>query len=155
MASEFETQFITAADKPALIACSTPAWLEAAREALRTLGYKINGVSAHTDFHSRFSRVRYQVVVIEDIFGADRIEDNDSLRSLQNMPMGHRRHATIFLVGAAFPTLDSMEAFRHSVHAVIGASEMPMLKQLIEKVVAESELFLYNYREAHSRASRL
>ena len=34
--------FISATDKPALLAFSTPEWLETARSALNELGYKVH-----------------------------------------------------------------------------------------------------------------
>jgi len=55
--------------------------------------------------------------------------------------MSLRRHATVILLGNSFQTFAPMEAFQHSVHAVINSSEMFMLKQLIEKAVAENDLF--------------
>jgi hypothetical protein len=44
-----------------------------------------------------------------------------------------------------------MQAFQQSVHAVINASELFLLKQLIEKAIADNSLFLHSYREAQSR----
>jgi len=44
-----------------------------------------------------------------------------------------------------------MEAFKHSVQAVINSSELFLLKQLVEKAVAENDLFLYNFREIQNR----
>ena len=43
-----------------------------------------------------------------------------------------------------------MEAFKHSVHAVINSSEIFLLKQLIEKAVSDNSLFLHNFREVQS-----
>jgi len=71
------------------------------------------------------------------------------------MPMGLRRHATVILLGNSFQTFAPMEAFQQSVHAVINSSEMFMLRQLIEKVVAENDLFLRSYLEVQSRISML
>jgi len=45
-----------------------------------------------------------------------------------------------------------MQAFQQSVHAVINSSELFLLKQLIEKAVADNALFLTSYREAQTRA---
>jgi hypothetical protein len=45
-----------------------------------------------------------------------------------------------------------MQAFQHSVHAVVNASEIFLLKQLIEKAIADNTLFLKAYRDAQSRA---
>ncbi len=155
MAGAFETQFITASDKPALIAFSTPDWLDAVKVALRGLNYKVHTAATHSDFLVRFSQIRYQVVVVEELFGAEAIEENSTLRALQQMPMNQRRHATIILLGNSFQTFAPMEAFQHSVHAVINSSEMFMLKQLIEKAVAENALFLQRFMEVQNRVSTL
>jgi hypothetical protein len=44
-----------------------------------------------------------------------------------------------------------MQAFQQSVHAVINSSELFLLKQLIEKTVADNDFFLHNYRDAQAR----
>jgi hypothetical protein len=44
-----------------------------------------------------------------------------------------------------------MEAFKHSVHVVINSSEMFLLKQLVEKAVADNDLFLHSFREVQNR----
>ena len=66
MADQFD--FISATDKPALLAFSTPEWLEAARAALSELGYKVHTAATHSDFLIRFSQVHYQVVIVEELF---------------------------------------------------------------------------------------
>jgi hypothetical protein len=93
--------------------------------------------------------------VIEDRFAANTLEENLTLQALQNMPVSQRRHATIILLGESFQTFTPMEAFKHSVHAVINSSEMFLLKQLVEKAVADNQLFLHNFREVQNRISML
>jgi hypothetical protein len=143
--------FISSGDKPALIAFSTPEWLEAAKNALAELGYKVHTAATHSDFLTRFTQVHYQVVVMEELFGAHTVEENQSLKTLQTMPMNHRRHTTVILLGDSFQTFAPMEAFKHSVHAVINTSEMFLLKQLVEKAVADNELFLHSFRDTQNR----
>ena len=149
MSSKFD--FVSATDKPALLAFSTPEWLEAAKAALTELGYKVHTAATHSDFIVRFGQAHYQVVVIEELFGANTIDENLTLKALQTMPVNQRRHATIILLGDSFQTFTPMEAFRHSVHAVISSSEMFLLKQLVEKAVADNDLFLHSYREVQNR----
>jgi hypothetical protein len=143
--------FVTTTDKPALIAFSTPAWLEAAKDALQQLGYKVHTAATHSDFLLRFSQAHYQVVLMEELFGASTSAENLSLNALQNMTVSQRRHATLLLVGDSFQTFVPMEAFRHSVHAVVNSSELFLLGQLVEKAVAENDLFLHNFREIQNR----
>src|SRR5437660_8029372 len=149
MPTQFE--FIGATDKPALLAFSTPEWLEAAMTALNELGYKVHTAATHGHFLIRFSQIHYQVVILEEMFAANHIGENHTLQALQLMPMAQRRHATIILFGASFQTFTPMQAFQQSVHAVINPSELFLLKQLIEKAVADNSLFLHSYREAQTR----
>src|SRR5947207_10971717 len=150
MSTKFE--FISTNDKPALLAFSTPEWLEAARIALGELGYKVHTAATHGDFQIRFSQIRYQVVIIEERFAANDITENLTLQVMQRMPMSQRRHSTVILIGDNFQTFTPMQAFQQSVHAVINSSELFLLKQLIEKAVADNALFLTGFRDAQSRA---
>src|SRR5712671_6471974 len=148
MSNRFD--FISASDKPALLAFSTPEWLEAARTALSELGYKVHTAATHGDFLIRFSQIRYQVVILEELFAANNLSENLTLQALQQMPMTQRRHATVILFGESFQTFTPMQAFQHSVHAVVNTSELFLLKQLIEKAIADNSLFLKSYRDAQA-----
>lgn len=149
MADRFE--FISTTDKPALLAFSSPEWLETARTALIELGYKVHTAATHGDFLVRFSQIRYQVVIVEELFAANDISENLTLKALQQMPMNQRRHATVILLGNSFQTFTPLQAFQQSVHAVINASELFLLKQLVEKAIADNTLFLHSFREIQSR----
>jgi len=150
VANTFE--FLSASDKPALLAFSTPEWLEAAKSALGELGYKVHTAATHGDFLIRFSQIRYEVVVLEELFAANNISENLTLQALQAMPMAQRRHATVILFGDSFQTFTPMQAFQQSVHAVINSSELFLLKQLIEKAIADNTIFLSSFRQAQTRA---
>src|SRR6476660_5376549 len=150
MSTKFE--FVSTTDKPALLDFSTPEWLEAAKTALSELGYKVHTAATHGDFLIRFSQVRYQVVVLEERFAANDITENLTLQALQQMPMNQRRHSTVILFGDSFQTFTPMQAFQQSVHAVVNTSELFLLKQLIEKAVADNTLFLTSFRDAQTRA---
>jgi spore germination protein YaaH len=143
--------FVGSEDKPALIAFSTPEWLDTAKAALNELGYKVHTAATHSDFLIRFTQARYQVVVVEELFGANTPDENLTLKALQDMPVNQRRHATVLLIGNSFQTFTPMEAFKHSVHAVINSSELFLLKQLVEKAVADNDTFLHSFREIQNR----
>ena len=149
MADRFD--FVSTSDKPALLAITTTEWLVIAQAALVELGYKVQKINDHLEFPGRFSQVQYQVAIIEDQFGETSGAANLTLQALQNMPMNQRRHATIILIGPNYETLNALQAFQQSVHAVINFSEMPLLAQLAKKVVTDNELFLRNFREIELR----
>ena len=150
MTEEFE--FIGASDKPALVAFTSPHWLETVRDSLIGLGYKVHTAATHSDFVTRFSQIHYQVVIIEELFSASIVEENETLGAIQRMPMNLRRHAVILLVGESFQTFVPLQAFQLSVHAVINPSEILLLPQLIEKAVSDNDSFLRTYREAQASA---
>src|SRR5947209_9609600 len=143
--------FVSTTAKPALLAVSTPEWLEAAKNSLTELGYKVHTAATHGDFLIRFSQVRYQVVVVEELFAANDLAENLTLQALQKMAISQRRSATVILFGNSFQTFTPLQAFQHSVHAVINSSELFLLKQLIEKAVADNTLFLNGFGEAQAR----
>jgi DNA-binding NtrC family response regulator len=149
MNDQFE--FISASDKPALLAFSTPEWLETVKTALQELGYKVHTAATHSDFLIRFSQVHYQVVILEERFAANSMEENLTLQALQQMPQNQRRHATVILLGESFQTFTPMQAYQQSVHTVINSSELFLIKQLIEKSVADNHMFLHSYREVQTR----
>jgi hypothetical protein len=149
MAERFD--FVSATDKPALLAFSSPEWLETARTALVELGYKVHTAATHGDFLVRFSQIQYQVVIVEELFAANSIQENLTLKALQTMPVSQRRNATVILLGDSFQTFTPMQAFNDSVHAVINSSELFLLKQLIEKAIADNTLFLHSFRETQTR----
>lgn len=143
--------FVGSEDKPALIAFSTPEWMDAAKVALNELGYKVHTAATHSDFLIRFSQARYQVVILEELFGANTPDENLTLKALREMPVNQRRHAVVLLVGNSFQTFTPIEAFTNSVHAVINSSELFLLKQLVEKAVADNDTFLHSFREIQNR----
>lgn len=149
MAETFD--FISATDKPAILAFSTPEWLDTARAALDELGYKSHIAATHGDFSSRFSRLDYEVVVLEELFCANTLAENNTLHELQHMPTSRRRHTTILLIGDSFQTFNPLQAFQQSVHAVVNRSEIFLLKQLVEKAVADNKQFLSDLHETQAR----
>jgi hypothetical protein len=143
--------FIGQNDHPALLALSNVDVLTMAKADLAGMGYKVHSVHTHEQFENRYYMVNYQIVVVEETFAGSSTFDNPSLRLLQTMPMQFRRQAAIFVIGEAYETMNTMQAFAQSVHAVINYSDISMLSQAIQKTVAENDLFLTAYREAQNR----
>jgi len=152
MAADFE--FISASDKPALLALSTPEYMAAGRAVLTELGYKVHAIANHDEFGTRFSQLQYQVLLMEELFACETVASNATLKSVQSMSMGLRRHATVLLLGDSFQTLHPMQAFQWSVHAVVNRVDLPNLKQIIQKTVADNDLFLNVYRDTQQRIAQ-
>ena len=151
MATDFD--FLTAEDKPALLGLSTPELLDTSKTALDQLGYKVHVAVNHGEFLHKFAQVPYQVVILEELFSSSTPEENESLIALQRMPMNLRRHAVAVLFGFNLATFNPLQAFQQGVHAVVNPSEMFLLIQLIQKAVADNDMFFHIYREMLKRAA--
>lgn len=145
--------FLTANDKPALIALSTPELQETAKNALDQLGYKVHTAVNHGEFLHKYGQVAYQVVIIEELFSASTLDENESLSALQRMSMNSRRHSVVILFGFNMATFNPMQAYQQGVHAVVNPSEMFLLLQLIQKAVADNDMFLHTFREVQRQVA--
>ena len=151
MSADFE--FITASDKPALLGLSTPELQETAKNALEQLGYKVHNAVNHGEFLHKFGQVPYQIVVIEELFSATNPSENESLIALQRMSMNMRRQSVIVLFGFNMATFNPMQAYQQCVQAVVNPSEMFLLIQLIQKAIADNDLFLHTFRDVTRRVA--
>jgi hypothetical protein len=147
-----EFDIIGPEDRPALLAISTPHLGDLVKSTLIDMDYKVHVVDRPLLFETRYTQINYQVVFIEETFSGCDPAQNAALTFLQNLPMSQRRHATIFLIGAGYETLNTMQAFALSVHCVINVTELSMLAELVQKTVAENDLFLTPFRDAQRRA---
>jgi len=62
-----------------------------------------------------------------------------------------RRHAVVILVGNSFATFNPMQAFQQGVHSVVNPSEIFLLIPLIQKAVADNDIYLHNFRQLQQR----
>jgi hypothetical protein len=146
--------FIRPTDKPALLALSTPEFLATARAVLHEMDYKIHHASDHEDYVNRFSQIQYQVTILEERFSCAAIEENLALMRLQYLPMPLRRHAVAILIGDSFQSLNTMQAFNQSVHAVVHPADITSLKQILQQVLADNDLFLSVYRDTQQKMAQ-
>src|SRR5262245_21227375 len=116
MSVEFD--FLTPTDKPALLGLTTPELQDTAKTALDQLGYKVHTAINHGEFLHKFAQVPYQVVILEEMFSATVLEENESLFTIQRMPMSMRRHAVFILFGFSLASFNPLQAFQQGVHAV-------------------------------------
>ena len=151
MANEFD--FITTNDRPALLGVSTTSIQEAVQGALTHLGYKVHTSQNHGEFLHRFSQIPYQICILEETFSEGTLQTNESLQSIQQMSMVHRRHTIVVLIGQTFATFNPIQAFQYGVHVVLNPNEIFLAQQLVEKVVADNDLFMHTFRDGLRRLS--
>jgi len=151
---DLDLELISITDRPALLALSTLEYLAVTKAALADLSYKVHAASNHEDFVLRFGRVQYQIVVVEELFAASNDAENLTLQYLQRLSMNHRRNAVSILIGSYCQTLNPMQSFQHSVHAVINPTDLPQIKPVIQQAVANHDVLLKVYRDTELRLAQ-
>lgn len=153
--SEFEEyEYISATDKPALLAVSSMETLANVQTICLELGYKVHVASNHEDFTRRFNALNYQLVMVEEHFASASIETNETLRSIQIMPMQKRRHCVFVLLGEKLQTMNPLVAWQQSVHAVVGKVDFSSIGQIISKVTGDNDMFLNTFREVQDAMAK-
>ena len=149
-----DLEILAPTDRPVLLGISSPDVLDYARGVLDQMGYKVHTAVNDEEFLDRFARVQYEIILLEDTFGGVLAEQNQSLLTLQLMPMAQRRHATVLLLSDTIPSLHAMHAFHQSVHATINRADLDKLMLIVQQVVNDNTLFLNTYRDVQGRIAQ-
>jgi hypothetical protein len=153
--SDFEEyEYISPTDKPALVALSSMETLANVQTICLELGYKVHVASNHEDFQKRFNAINYQLVIVEELFAAASVETNETLRSIQIMPMNKRRHCVFVLLGEKLQTMNPLIAWQQSVHAVVGQQDFGSIGQIVNKVSGDNDMFLNTFREVQDAMAK-
>lgn len=147
-----EIDLIGPNDHPALLAISDSEHCGIVRNSLVELGYKVHRVDRVEQFDLRYNQVNYEVVIIEETFDGATMLEHPVLEWVQNLSMSQRRYAVFFLLSSSLETLNAFQAFSQSIHCIINYAELPMLAELVQKTVADNDLFLTTFRDAQRRA---
>jgi len=137
--------FFELGDKTALI-CSDPSSADAARSALRDLGFKFHVADTAESAIERTRYTQYNCIVLHENFAGSSLRSNVFLNYFSTLPMAQRRNSFVCLIGPSFKTLDAMQAFAQSVHQVINPRDLANLTAILRKGLAEFDGLYHVYR---------
>ena len=118
-----------------------------AEEALSALGYRVSLAANVQEAQARIKFNTYQLVVLQEGFGASGEGRNPVLDFLNSLPMPVRRQMFVALVGGQLATLDRMAAFVRSVNLTVSEADLPGLEKILKNSIAEHELFYNVFNE--------
>ncbi len=146
--------FIAPGEKAALIAITQPDILQCVQNVLTDSNFKYHSVDTSDEFATRFGQFEYLPVIIHETFASNSLEENETLKIAQRFSMPVLRHAVFFLIGERFETMNTLQAFQQSMHAVINPTELPNMKAILDKTLTESDLFMHTYRDVFTLNSK-
>jgi hypothetical protein len=146
MSSQEKIEFFELGDKTSLICCDATT-TEAIKGTLKELGYKFHTAETPELAIERMRYASYDCILVHENFAGSSLRSNVVLNYLAPLPMAHRRHSFVCLIGPSFTTLDAMQAFAQSVHLVLNPSDLPNLGPILKKGLAEFEALYRAYRD--------
>jgi len=146
MSSPEKMDFFELGDKTSLI-CADPTTTEIAKATLRELGFNYHTAETPELAIERMRYTNYDCIVVQEIFAGSSLRSNAVLNYLSPLPMSHRRHSFVCLIGPSFKTLDAMQAFAQSVHLVLNPVDLPNLGPILKKGLAEFELLYRAFKD--------
>lgn len=146
--------FLAPNEKAALLGFGTPERLAWAVQVVEKLGYRSRVAETHEEFISSFSQTEFKLVLIEENFQSNASSANEALQWLQRLPMAARRHCVVLLIGKGFATLNNLQAFQQSVHAVVNYDDFEALEQIVQRAESDNAAFLHLYYECQRRLTQ-
>ncbi|MEW6116118.1 MAG: hypothetical protein AB1553_04365 [Nitrospirota bacterium] len=115
--------------------------------ALESMGYRTESATNADETLEKLKFNQYSVIILNESFGGAP-ESNTVYKHLQFMPMGIRRHLFLALVGQDLKTQDHMTAFAKSANLVINERDLPNIKAILKKAIAENDQFYRVFKES-------
>jgi len=130
------------------LVCEDNAELKSAvSAALEGLKYSMQFATSADDAFEKLRFNQYNLIVLNESFGGN-TENNAVYSFLTTMPMSTRRHIFLALMGKNFKTADNMTAFTKSANIVVNEQDLPDLKAILKKSVADNDQFYKVFRES-------
>ena len=147
-----EFEFIGPSDQPALLAISTPEVLGDGQNGPDRNGLQSPCGREPSPNSTRYNQVNYQMVVIEENFAGGGFAGQSQPAADSESAHEPAAPRDVFSDwGQRLETLNTMQAFAQSVHCVINYSELPMFSELVQKTMAENDMFLATFRDTQRR----
>lgn len=96
----------------------------------------------------------FHVIVVHEEFGAADPADNPVLKHLGQLPMATRRNVFVALLSDRFPTLDAMTANRMSVNLLLNPQELPEVRPILKRALADYRAFYRIHKETRDRLGK-
>ena len=153
-ADEFEDEedsvvgeFFEEGAKPALICFDEGPTRTALENILNEMGYHPVIPSSTRDALQRIRVTLFNVILLDESYDGQNLNENSILRFLQPMDMTTRRRIFMALFGNDFQTLDDMTAYSLSVNAVINKADEGQFQKILQRGLAQYDRFYKVYFE--------
>ena len=162
---EIESESYNAFDKPfnfveeggrtALICETDPVVRAKISNILEEMSYY---VTVSTTAHDSLRDMRfhaYHLIVVNESFDAQGAGDNHVLDYIRYLQMNVRRNIFVTMLSVGIRTMDNMAAFAKSVNLIVNLEDIDDAGAIIERGIADNEVFYSTFKSAMREAGHL
>lgn len=123
----------------------------AKKEASKVLEYMDYSVFTPENNNQALRELRmrgdFSMIVVEENFCCEGINNNPVLRYIKRLPMRDRREVFVVIVSENRRTFERKDAFVHSANIIINIGHMQKFEDFVKKGLTENENFYRNFKE--------
>jgi hypothetical protein len=97
----------------------------------------------------------YDLIVVNEVFGANDPNANGILIYMDRMGMAVRRNIFVALLSERFRTMDQMTAFNKSVDLIINLENLNELEKILTRGIRQKEAFYRVFKETMKKVGRV
>ena len=140
-------EFVEEEGDTTLLCEADPELRTAIKDGLVSLEYYVTETDNVRDALTKLRFHNYDLVIVNEKFGAESPSDNSILIYLQRLPMSIRRNIFVALISDHLRTKDNMAAFNKSVNLIINKKNIADLSLILKRAIAENDLYFKILRE--------
>ena len=141
-------QFIEEEGKVALICETDPVIRKSVTDVLTLMEYHVSSAQDPRDALKKIRYQSYDVVVVNELFGAEDPDTNGVLIYLERLSMDTRRNMFVAMISDRFRTLDYMMAFNKSVNLIVNKENAAEIDKIVSKGLTDYDMFYRIYKES-------
>jgi len=146
--------FVEEGGKTALICETDPVVRAKISNILEEMGYYITESATAPDAQKSMKFHLYNLIVVNESF-AQGEADNHVLDYIRHLPMNVRRNIFVIMLSAGIRTMDNMVAFAESVNLIVNLENIDDAGAIIERGIADNEVFYSTFKSAMRKAGHL
>ena len=124
-------------------------------ESLTSVGYNVTVADTTSEAVDAMRFHLYDVVVLDEMFGAASAEENEVLRFISRQNMSTRRRFFVAMTGNNFTTMDNMAAFNKSVNLVVNTDDAAGIGEAVRQGVADNASFYHVFNETLHKLGKI
>ncbi|MEJ2656388.1 MAG: zinc-ribbon domain-containing protein [Desulfobacterales bacterium] len=154
-ASDKPFDFVEEGVETALLCESDTAVKKKIKTALHNMNYHITAPELPKDALKQMRFHVFDMVVLNERFGAQDPEMNSVLKYMDRLNMSIRRNIFVTLITDRFRTMDNMAAFNKSVNLIVNLKNIDEIEKILRRGIADHEAFYRVFKRALLKTGRV